>query len=279
MMIAAAAMIAFGGDIAAAQQMPDATTPSIASADPAPPFGAALLPHDLSPWGMFLQADWVVKGVMLGLACASIVTWTIWLAKTHELAASRRRVRRTLRVLQDAGTLPEAAAKLHPARGAAAELVLAATRELQLSAGLAGAGVKERLALVGERIVHGAGRQAARGTGLLATIGATAPFVGLFGTVWGIMNAFIGISRAQTTNLAVVAPGIAEALLATAIGLAAAIPAVVIYNHFTRAIAAYRALLADAAAATLQLVSRDLDREPPRRPGDRDGELRRDAAE
>ena len=82
-----------------------------------------------------------------------------------------------------------------------------------------------------------------KGTGVLATIGATAPFVGLFGTVWGIMNTFIGISRSQTTNLAVVAPGIAEALLATACGLAAAIPAVVIYNHFSRRIAGYRALV------------------------------------
>ena len=99
-----------------------------------------------------------------------------------------------------------------------------------------------------------------RGTGVLATIGATAPFVGLFGTVWGIMNSFIGISKAQTTNLAVVAPGIAEALLATAFGLAAAIPAVVIYNVFARSIAGYRALLGDASAEVLRLVSRDLDR-------------------
>ena len=99
-----------------------------------------------------------------------------------------------------------------------------------------------------------------KGTGALATIGATAPFVGQFGTVWGIMNSFIGISKAHTTNLAVVAPGIAEALLATAIGLFAAIPAVVIYNQFTRSIARYRALLGDASAEVLRLVSRDLDR-------------------
>ena len=98
-----------------------------------------------------------------------------------------------------------------------------------------------------------------RGTGVLATIGSTAPFVGLFGTVWGIMNAFIGISEAQTTNLAVVAPGIAEALLATAIGLVAAIPAVVTYNVFARSIAGHRAMLADASAAVERLVSRDLD--------------------
>ena len=100
-----------------------------------------------------------------------------------------------------------------------------------------------------------------RGTSVLATIGATAPFVGLFGTVWGIMNSFIGISREHTTNLAVVAPGIAEALLATAFGLAAAIPAVVIYNMFARSISGYRALLGDAAAAVLRLTSRDLDRQ------------------
>ena len=104
---------------------------------------------------------------------------------------------------------------------------------------------------------------------MLATIGATAPFVGLFGTVWGIMNSFVGISEAQTTNLAVVAPGIAEALLATALGLVAAIPAVVIYNVFARWTAGYRARLADAAAAVERLVSRDLDhrRLAPRAPG------------
>ncbi len=148
-----------------------------------------------------------------------------------------------------------------PASAAAgAALVQAADHELTLSAGLDAPGIKERIESVFERILNAAARQAGRGTGLLATIGATAPFVGLFGTVWGIMNSFIGISKAQTTNLAVVAPGIAEALLATAIGLAAAIPAVVIYNHFTRLIASYRALLGDAAAGIQQLVSRDLDR-------------------
>src|SRR5437016_609620 len=104
-------------------------------------------------------------------------------------------------------------------------------------------------------------RRRGRGTGALASIGATAPFVGLFGTVWGIMNSFIGISKAHTTNLAVVAPGIAEALLATALGLFAAIPAVVIYNVFSRAIAAYRALYGDCTAEVLRLLSRDLDRE------------------
>jgi biopolymer transport protein ExbB len=96
--------------------------------------------------------------------------------------------------------------------------------------------------------------------GSLATVGAIAPFVGLFGTVWGIMNSFIGISRAHTTNLAIVAPGIAEALLATAFGLAAAIPAVVIYNVFARSTGSYRAVLSDASVAILRLLSRDLER-------------------
>jgi biopolymer transport protein ExbB len=121
-------------------------------------------------------------------------------------------------------------------------------------------GFKERIALRLERVEGAMSRQIARGTGVLATIGATAPFVGLFGTVWGIMNAFIGISEAHTTNLAVVAPGIAEALLATALGLVAAIPAVVIYNHLTRTISAHRALLGDASAMVLLLISREGDR-------------------
>lgn len=122
-----------------------------------------------------------------------------------------------------------------------------------------GQGLLPRIASHLGRIEAGAGRRLAAGTGLLGTIGATAPFVGLFGTVWGIMNSFIGISEAQTTNLAVVAPGIAEALLTTAIGLVAAIPAVIIYNLFARWIAGYRSRLADTAAAVERLVSRDLD--------------------
>src|SRR5208282_1908759 len=122
---------------------------------------------------------------------------------------------------------------------------LEARTEMALSASLDPAGVKERVASRLERAEAQAGRRMARATGVLATIGATAPFVGLFGTVWGVMDSFIGISKQHTTNLAVVAPGIAEALLATALGLAAAIPAVVIYNMFSRSIAQYRALYAD----------------------------------
>jgi biopolymer transport protein ExbB len=211
---------------------------------------------------MFMSADIVVQAVMAGLAVASIVTWTVWLAKSVELTRARRRLRRTLAVIADERSLPDAAARIGDARGGIVQAFIdAAEVELRLSTGVAdNQGIKERVATRLARLEAAAGREMNRGTGVLATIGATAPFVGLFGTVWGIMNSFIGISKAQTTNLAVVAPGIAEALLATAMGLLAAIPAVIIYNHFTRAIAGYRALVGDASAETLRLVSRDLDR-------------------
>jgi biopolymer transport protein ExbB len=140
-------------------------------------------------------------------------------------------------------------------------MVNAAFHEAERSAGLPFEGVKDRAAALLTRIELRAGRAMMRGTGVLATIGATAPFVGLFGTVWGIMNSFIGISKANTTNLAVVAPGIAEALLATAIGLVAAIPAVVIYNLFARSITTYRAMLADASTEVMRHLSRDLDKQ------------------
>ncbi len=221
------------------------------------------IPHNLSPWGMFMAADWVVKGVMIGLAFASLVTWTVWVAKSIELAGARVRAGATLKVIRRAKTLDEATDAVENKGGPAALMLRMATHEMQLSDAVVehtdGGGIKERVSSALSRIETHAGRRMSRGTGVLATIGSTAPFVGLFGTVWGIMNSFISISETQTTNLAVVAPGIAEALLATAIGLVAAIPAVVIYNVFARSITGYRHLLADAAAGVERLVSRDLD--------------------
>jgi len=236
---------------AAAPAVPAADPGTASPADPAGAVANSVLPRDLSVWGMFMQADWLVQGVMVGLAFASVLTWTVFLAKTVEIAAVARRQRASLAAIDRAPSLAEAPAD---------NLVKAAQVELAMSAEGDRDGVKERVASRLERLEAAAGRRMLKGTGVLATIGATAPFVGLFGTVWGIMNSFIGISRAQTTNLAVVAPGIAEALLATALGLAAAIPAVVIYNHFSRRIAAHRALVADTSAAVLRLVSRDLGR-------------------
>jgi len=226
---------------------------------------SASLPHDLSPWGMFMAAGLVVKAVMVGLAFASVVTWTICLAKFLELAMARRRARHAAARLARAPDLGEALAGVAKGDLVAGSLLSAAKTELQMSEDLEAAsdgkaGIKERVASRLDRIEAAVGRRMIRGTGVLATIGSTAPFVGLFGTVWGIMNSFIGISESQTTNLAVVAPGIAEALLATAIGLVAAIPAVVVYNHFARQISGYRALVGDMSAEVMRLVSRDLDR-------------------
>jgi biopolymer transport protein ExbB len=223
----------------------------------------SLLPRNLSPWGMFLNADIVVKAVMIGLAFASLVTWTVWFAKTIELQWEMRRARRRLNMLEHGGALREAVRACGSDTDAVAQLILSTAREAELSCGTFDDEFKERVALRLERVEAAMQRQISRSIGVLATIGATAPFVGLFGTVWGIMNSFIGISESHTTNLAVVAPGIAEALLATAMGLVAAIPAVVIYNHLVRVIGGYRALLSDASAQLLLIISRGrTDRAP-----------------
>lgn len=221
--------------------------------------GGTPLSHDLLPWSMFLSANPIVKAVIVGLALASVVTWTVWLAKSIELRTMRRRLRGDLIVLGEARSLTEAALAVAP-RAPAAALIDAARRETVLSTGLSLEGTNERVASRLERIEAASSRAMTRGTGVLATIGSTAPFVGLLGTVWGIMDSFIGISRSQTTNLAIVAPGIAEALLATAVGLVTAIPAVIIYNVFARSTGAYRLLLGDSTAAVSRLISRDLER-------------------
>jgi biopolymer transport protein ExbB len=243
---------------AAEPQAPAAGAPAAPQGEPA--ISNATLPQDLSPWGMFLNADIIVKLVMIGLAFASLVTWTVWLAKSLELRGARAQVRAGLNILSNSTTLAQAHDQMRGEEGPVAQIMQAAGAEIRASANLRSEGLKERIAWQLERIEMAAGRKISRGTGVLATIGATAPFVGLFGTVWGIMNSFIGISKAHTTNLAVVAPGIAEALLATALGLVAAIPAVMIYNVFARSTAHYRALLGDASSQVMRLTSRDLDR-------------------
>jgi biopolymer transport protein ExbB len=216
---------------------------------------------ELSPWLMFWNADIIVKSVMIGLAFASLVTWTIFLGKMIELAVIQRKLRGALTRIADARSLAEAQFALGAKGSVLASFLAAAMREARLSAGISSdAGIKERAASSFAEIVRAEARRIRLGMGLLATIGATSPFVGLFGTVWGIMNSFIGISKSQTTNLAVVAPGIAEALLATAIGLVAAIPAVIIYNHFARVTKGYLELVSRASGAAGRLLSRDLDR-------------------
>nr|WP_157043679.1 tonB-system energizer ExbB [Nitrobacter hamburgensis] len=261
------------------QVSPDANTPSPAEQQATPPAApveqqtplatelaeapesSPILPHELTPIGMFMAADYIVKSVMIGLALASVMTWSVWLAKTIELLSARSKLLRDLRSVEGVRSLEEANNTLQRAGSDIAILTHAARDEIRRSQdAMNHDGIKERVASLFSRIEAAAARRMTRGTSILATIGSTAPFVGLFGTVWGIMNAFIGISKSQTTNLAVVAPGIAEALLATAMGLVAAIPAVMIYNMFSRSITGYRGLLGDGSAELMRMVSRDLNR-------------------
>jgi biopolymer transport protein ExbB len=273
-------MIAMPDNAAVAQQMAPfaaasstivpAASPVATPADPAiattEGAGRALkstatVPHELSPWSMFMSADIIVKAVMVGLTFASLVTWTIFIGKLFELLVSERRLNAALDAIADCRSLAEARVAVGTARHVLAAFIGAALHEARLSAGISSdSGIKERAASSFADITRAESRRMRFGMGLLATIGATSPFVGLFGTVWGIMNSFIGISKSQTTNLAVVAPGIAEALLATAIGLVAAIPAVIIYNHFARVTKAYLELVSRASGAAGRLLSRDLDR-------------------
>jgi biopolymer transport protein ExbB len=221
----------------------------------------ARMPRELSPWSMFMSADILVKAVMVSLAFASLVTWTILLAKTLQFWLARWRVNRSLATVAKSRSLAEAQLAVGQDGNVVSSLLGAAVNEVRLSSdSLIESGVKERTETRFAEILRAESRVARVGMGALATIGSTSPFVGLFGTVWGIMNSFIGISKAQTTNLAVVAPGIAEALLATAIGLVAAIPAVIFYNHFTRQSKSYLELVSRASGAVGRLLSRDLDR-------------------
>ena len=203
---------------------------------------------------------------MVGLAFASLVTWTVFLAKSVEISSRAKTRAARPRAIAEARTLGEARDEI------AAKIVACSrafsmpprTKSICPAAMRPTPSVMDRAGSRFSEIVRAEQRAVRRGMGALATIGSTAPFVGLFGTVWGIMNSFIGISKSQTTNLAVVAPGIAEALLATAIGLVAAIPAVIIYNHFTRATGAYLDVVNRASGASARLLSRDLDRGPAR---------------
>jgi biopolymer transport protein ExbB len=252
---------------AQAAPAPAAVVPSVAAPAAADAIADAAKPqkptglHELSPWSMFLSADILVKAVMIGLAFASLGTWTVFIAKMIELSLVQRRLRAALGRIGDARSLAEAQFALGAKDSVLSSLLAAAMREGRLSAGISSdSGIKERAASSFAEIVRAEARRIRLGMGMLATIGATSPFVGLFGTVWGIMNSFIGISKSQTTNLAVVAPGIAEALLATAFGLAAAIPAVIIYNYFSRVTKGYLELVGRASGAAARLLSRDLDR-------------------
>ncbi|WP_275246275.1 tonB-system energizer ExbB [[Pseudomonas] carboxydohydrogena] len=244
-----------------ATAVPAAAAPAPTALPAAEAAKASVVPHDLSPWSMFMSADIVVKLVMIGLAFASLMTWTICFAKMREQFVAQQRLKAALRTVSNSRTLAEARMALGTGKTVLSSFLAMAVHEVRLSSGIVGdAGIKERAASLFAELTRSEARRMRLGMGMLATIGATAPFVGLFGTVWGIMNSFIGISKMQTTNLAVVAPGIAEALLATAMGLVAAIPAVIIYNHFSRVTKRYLELVSQASGTAGRLLSRDLDR-------------------
>lgn len=245
--------------VVAPPAVPQAAAPAAAKSDTAAGIAPAM--KELSPWVMFQSADIIVKAVMIGLAFASLVTWTVLIAKSIELSIASTKLRSALKKIAEARSLAEAQMALGSKAGILPSFLAAALREARMSAGLSSdTGIKERAASSFSEIMRAEARRIRVGMGVLATIGSTSPFVGLFGTVWGIMNSFIGISKSQTTNLAVVAPGIAEALLATAIGLVAAIPAVIIYNYFSRVTKSYLELVSRASGAAGRLLSRDLDR-------------------
>ncbi|TFW10913.1 flagellar motor protein MotA [Brevundimonas intermedia] len=225
---------------------------------------------DITPISMFMEATVVVKVVMAGLLLASILSWTLLLIKLFEFGALNRKTDNFLESFRGARTIADMRAVSTQEEfdgNPLADMAAAATEEVELSrqAGLSVTGdhldsALGRAAAAVTAVQSGLALRLSGGQQFLASVGSIGPFVGLFGTVYGIMNSFIGIAQSNTTNLAVVAPGIAEALLATGIGLFAAIPAVVFYNYFNTRIAAYGTRADGFAAELLNGISRQLDK-------------------
>ena len=235
----------------------------LAQALPGPDAATPPLDHPSQPvetdlWSLVEKAHPVVQGVMALLALNVFTVLTVFLFKLAEFTFAFLRLGREARALAEGSGLVVPAGSGPLARSVRAAQDEVAALPHRLNSDLRAA-ARERLDLALSRIEAGAVRQLRSGTGALASIGAVAPFVGLFGTVFGIMNSFLAIAATQTTNLAVVAPGIAEALLATGIGLAAAIPAVMVYNRAMRRIAEFRHRLADGTAEVLRRFSHALD--------------------
>ena len=254
---------------AAAAPAADAAAPAAAPAAEAEP--AAEAAHGkLTPASMFMEADPVVKVVMIGLVLASVFSWVLLLIKMFEFGALNRKTDQFLESFRQARTIADmrkVATSDEFDGNPLADMAAAATDEIELSrqAGLSVTGDHADSALMRAQqavsaVQAGLAKRLAGGQQFLASTGSTGPFVGLFGTVYGIMNSFIGIANTNTTNLAVVAPGIAEALLATGIGLFAAIPAVIFYNYFNTRISAYGTRSDGFSAELTNAISRNLDK-------------------
>jgi biopolymer transport protein ExbB len=245
----------------AAPAASDATTPT--------KVGGANAGH-LGPWEMFMDAEFLVKLVMIGLLVCSLLSWTILILKIFEFASMNRITNRFLETWRGAKSINEMgkiAESDEFAGNPLADMAAAASAEVELSrqAGLHVAGEHRdntinRAQNAVAAVQASLSRRLSSGMQFLATVGSTGPFIGLFGTVYGIMHSFIGIANSNTTNLAVVAPGIAEALLATGLGLFAAIPSVVFYNYFQTMITAYGSRTEGFVAELMNAISRQLDR-------------------
>jgi biopolymer transport protein ExbB len=224
----------------------------------------------LTPVEMFLNATPVVKVVMVGLLLASILSWTLLITKIFEFGSLNRVSDRFLEAFRGARSISDMAkiASSEDFEGnPMADMAAAAAQEVELSrqAGLQVAGAHRESTLMRAQTAVNAvqaslAKRLSNGMQFLASVGSTGPFIGLFGTVYGIMNSFIGIANTNTTNLAVVAPGIAEALLATGIGLFAAIPSVVFYNYFQTRISHYGTRSEGFVAELMNAISRQLDK-------------------
>jgi len=288
----AAVLMAGSPALAQAPAAPDATAAPAAAAPAAatpaaPAADAAITPEadpesvgdavsgghgseGITPISMFLEAGIVVKIVMIGLLLASIFSWTLLLIKLIEFGGLNRKTDQFLEAFRGARTIADmrrVATSDEFDGNPLADMAAAATEEIELSrqAGLNVHGDHADSALLRAQqavaaVQAGLAARLSGGQQFLASTGSTGPFVGLFGTVYGIMNSFIGIAQSNTTNLAVVAPGIAEALLATGIGLFAAIPAVIFYNYFNTRISAYGTRSDGFNAELINAISRQLDK-------------------
>ncbi|WP_312166825.1 tonB-system energizer ExbB [Phenylobacterium sp.] len=254
---------------AAAAPAADAAAPA---ADPAADVAPEQIQHagKLTVMQMFLDAEPVVKVVMIGLVLASILSWTLLVTKLLEFGSLNKTSDRFVEAFRGAKSVNDIgriALSDEFEGNPLADMAAAATQEVELSrqAGLAVSGTHRETTLHRAEAAVGAvqanlGKRLSSGMQFLASVGSSGPFIGLFGTVYGIMNSFIGIANTNTTNLAVVAPGIAEALLATGIGLFAAIPAVIFYNYFQTRISAYGARTEGFVAELMNAISRQLDK-------------------
>jgi biopolymer transport protein TolQ len=201
---------------------------------------AATVAHDMSVWGLFMKADLIVKSVMLALAFCSIWSWAVAIDKWMQFGDIAGRSQAFEKKFWSGASMEDLEeARADNKNDAMARVFTAAAREwreMRRAGGISSSAVQmfqDRCDRLMQAAIQRETAQAGKGLPVLATIASSAPFIGLFGTVWGIMNAFTAIAQAKETNLAVVAPGIAEALFATALGLAAAIPALIFYNKFT----------------------------------------------